>query len=572
MYLLYNSENFKKGYVIPASGGNLMKYKSFLAFLMVFAVLLSGISYADTEFGDADDVSIDRVKVNGKTISESRTNFIDEADEFDVNIDLTATEDISNMHVEAILTDLSTGNTISDSTGTFSLKTNQSTLVALNLQLISTLKKQADYRLAVRVVDVDGDAEEKTYGLKLTGGKGAREELDVSIDSIEIEGDALAENENNFVIVDKGEKKLNLKVRLTALENVEDAHIDAVLAFENGDVVADATATFDIGDGDNTAKDLELKLPFKFEQSDFKLKVRVVDAEGDSEQKLYGLKITQKKFPFVISSILLPEDRAEAGKSVLARVSFKNSGVVPLEGMLVKAGIPELGVSSARFVDRIKNSENSAFEDEFTLKIPESAGTGTYTLRAELVSQFGNENEIREIPFFLLGKNEQKSQVVNEKLVINVPLSRQDIKNDGSEIIYPIIFTNQGPDSNTYALLLDGAGWAKLRLSDSNVFVLKPKESKTMNIFASTTTNAFGEQIFLAAIKSHDKVLKQVPLSGNVVAAKGLLAAKLKTLLEIILIVIVIAIAAIGFFFGVRKFLQNSNEEIPDEAEGEAYY
>ncbi|MEK6853830.1 MAG: hypothetical protein AABX60_00720, partial [Nanoarchaeota archaeon] len=318
---------------------------------MVFAVLLSGISYADTEFGDADDVSIDRVKVNGKTISESRTNFIDEADEFDVNIDLTATEDISNMHVEAILTDLSTGNTISDSTGTFSLKTNQSTLVALNLQLISVLKRQADFRLAVRVVDVDGGAEEKTYGLKLSGGaKGAREELDVSIDSIEIEGDALAENENNFVIVDKGEKKLNLKVRLTALENVEDAHIDAVLAFENGDVVADATATFDIGDGDNTAKDLELKLPFKFEQSDFKLKVRVVDAEGDSERKLYGLKITQKKFPFVISSILLPEDRAEAGKSVLARVSFKNSGVVPLEGMLVKAGIPELGVSSARFV------------------------------------------------------------------------------------------------------------------------------------------------------------------------------------------------------------------------------
>lgn len=547
--------------------------KSILSSLIILGILLSGISYAGTDFGDADDVSIDRVKVNGKAVAEGRSNFLDEADEFDVNIDLTTTEDISNMHVEAILTDLSTGNTISDSTGTFSLKTNQSTLVALSLQLISTLKKQADFRLAVRIVDVDGDVEEKTFGLKLTGGKGgAREGLDVSIDSIEIEGDALAENENNFVVVDKGEKKLNLKVRLTALENVEDAHIDAVLAFENGDVVADATATFDIGDGDNAAKDLELKLPFKFEQSDFKLRVKVVDAEGDSEQKLYGLRISQKKFPFVISSISLPENGAEAGKSILARVSFRNTGVAPLEGMLVKAGIPELGVSSTRFVDQIKNSGNSAFEDEFVLKIPESAGTGTYTLRAELVFQFGNENEIREIPFFLLGKNGQKSQIVNEKLVINVPISKQDIKNDGSEVIYPLILTNEGPDANTYTLLLDGADWAKLRLSDSNVFVIKPKESKTINVFASTTTNAEGEQIFLATIKSHDKVLKQVPLRGNVVAVRGLLAAKLKTLLEIILIVIVIAVAAIGFFFGVRKFLRSDNEEIPDEAEGEAYY
>jgi hypothetical protein len=161
---------------------------------------------------------------------------------------------------------------------------------------------------------------------------------------------------------------------------------------------------------------------------------------------------------------------------------------------------------------------------------------------------------------------------VNEKLVINVPIGNQDIKNDGSEVIYPLIFTNQGPDANTYTLLLDGAGWAKLRLSDSNVFVIKPRESKTISVFASTTTNALGEQIFLATIKSNDKVLKQVPLKGNVVAVRGLLAAKLKALLEVILIIMVIAVAAVIFFFGARKFLQRGNGEIPDDAEGETYY
>ena len=548
--------------------------KVLFSFLMIFAVLLSGISYADTVFGDADDVSIDRVKVNGKAVSESRANFIDEADEFDVTIDLTATEDISNMHVEAILTDSGTGNTVSDSTGTFDLKTNQSTLVALNLQLISVLKKQSDFRLLVRVVDVDGDTEEKSFGLKLSGAKGAREELDVSIDSVEAEGDALAENENNFIIIDKGEKKLNLRVRLTALENVEDAHIDAVLAFENGDVVADATTTFDIADGENSVKELELPLISKFEQNNFKLKVKVVDAEGDAEEKLYGLRISQKKFPFVVSSIALPETNAEAGKALVARLKFKNSGVVPLEGLLVKASLPELGVSSTKFVDQIKNSANSIFDEEFALKIPESTSTGTYTLMAEIASQFGGEGEIREIPIFVVGKNEQKAQVVNEKLVINVPIARQDIKNDGSEVIYPLIFTNQGPDANTYILLLDGAGWANLRLTDSNVFVINTHDSNTINVLASTTSRAEGEQIFLATIKSNDEVLKQVPLRGNVVAVRGLLAAKLKNLLEVLLIGIVVALVAIAFFFGLKRFLQGGkkSEEIPDEAEGEAYY
>ncbi|MBI2657315.1 hypothetical protein HYX08_01325 [Candidatus Woesearchaeota archaeon] len=552
--------------------------KAFLSFFMIFTVLLSSISYADAIFGDADDVSIDRVKVNGKAVSDGRTNFIDEADEFDITAELTATEDISNMHVEALLTDMSTGNTLSDSTGTFDLKTNQSTLVALSLQLISVLKKQNDFRLVVRVVDVDGDREERSYGLRLTGAGagGKREELDVSIDSVEIEGDALAENENNFVIIDKGEKKLNLKARLTSLENVEDAHIDAVLAFENGDVVADATTTFDIGDGENLVKDLSLPLIGRFEQNSFRLKVKVTDAEGDSEEKLYGLKLSQNKFPFVVSSILLPETNIEAGKSMVARINFRNSGVVPLEGISASASIPELGISSTKFIDNAKNSK-AEIREEFILRIPENIPTGTYTLRSEIGSQFGGDKEIKELPVFITGKDEQNRQAVNDRLVVNIPITSQTIYNDGSEAIYPVILTNEGPGANTYSLSLDGANWAKLRLSEPNVLIIEPGESKTINVIASSDGNAIGEQIFLVAIKSDGKVLRQIVLKGNVIAAKGLLAAKLKSILEIMLIGLVVLLIAIGLFFGIKKYIiGNGNsgnaEEIPNQEQGEAYY
>lgn len=525
------------------------------------------------------DVSIDRIRVNSKVVAETKTNFIDESNSFDALVDFTALEDLENARVEAVLRDLRSGFVVSDATPNFNLKADNSASRSLRLELIDKLKQSNSFELTIRIIDVEGTSVQKTFGLRMEDGDGVSDrELDMSIDSIELEGDVLAENENNFVVIDKSEKELDLRVKLTALENVKDAHIDAILTFENGDVVADATTTFSINDGQNIVKELELPVIGKFEQNNFKLKLRVVDAEGDSEEKLYGLKLSTKKFPFIISSIALsPESNIEAGKALVARLNFKNSGVVPLEGVSAKVSIPELGIASTKFIDQIKNSKLSEVREDFVLKILDSVPTGTYTLKSEIASQFGGQAEVKEIPVFILGKNEQKAQVVNDKLVINVPIVKQDIKNDGSEVIYPLILTNAGHDANAYTILLDGANWANLRLADSNVFVIKPGEAKTVNVYASTNANVIGENIFLVSIKSKDSVLKQIALKGDVAGVapvKGLLAAKLKNVLELLLIGLVVFLVAIGFFFGVKRYMQKEDvsEEIPDEEQGEAYY
>ncbi len=537
-----------------------------------------GIKTRQTTSRGALDVSIDRVRVNDKVVASSRTNFIKESNDFDVLVEFTALEDMEDAHAEAILKDLKSGNVVADASPNFDLSSDTSASKLLRLELLDNLKDSNSFELTVRIVDAEGDAVQKVYGIRMRDGNGAisggaSRSLDISIDSVEIESKVVAENENNFVIIGEGKKELDLRVRLTSLEDIEDAHIDAVLAFENGDVVADATTTFDIADGDSLVKKLELPLISRFEQNSFKLKVKVVDAEGDSEEKVYGLKISQKKFPFVVSSISLsPESNVQAGKNLVVKLNFKNSGVVPLDGINVVISMPELGVSSTKFIDQIKNSGNLAeMRDEFILKILDNVPTGTYTVRAEITSQFGGESEIREIPVFILGTSEQNRQIVNDKLVINVPTVKQNIKNDGSEVVYPIILTNEGKDANAYTLLLDGANWADLRLSDSNVFVLKPKESKTINIFASSKENAAGEQIFLVTIQSNDKVLKQLPLKGNVVPAKGLLASKLKNFLEIVLIGFVVLLVAMGVFFGVKRLMQNNSEEVSEQVK-ETYY
>ena len=474
--------------------------------------------------------------------------------------------------------DLKSGNVVADASPNFDLSSDTSSSKLLRLELLDNLKDSNSFELTVRIADAEGDAVQKVYGIRMRDGNGAisggaSRGLDISIDSIEVESKVVAENENNFVIIGEGKKELDLRVRLTSLEDIEDAHIDAVLAFENGDVVADATTTFDIADGDSLVKKLELPLIGRFEQNSFKLKVKVVDAEGDSEEKIYGLKISQKKFPFVVSSISLsPESNVQAGKNLAVKLNFKNSGVVPLDGINAVISMPELGVSSTKFIGQIKNSDNLAeISDEFILKILDNVPTGTYTVRAEITSQFGGESEIREIPVFILGTGEQNRQIFNDKLVINVPTLKQNIKNDGSEVVYPIILTNEGKDANAYTLLLDGANWADLRLSDANTFIIKPKESKTINIFASSKENAAGEQIFLVTIQSNDKVLKQLPLKGNVVPAKGLLASKLKNFLEIVLIGFVVLLVAVGVFFGVKRLMQNNSEEVSEQVK-ETYY
>ncbi|MBI2652727.1 hypothetical protein HYX00_04650 [Candidatus Woesearchaeota archaeon] len=533
------------------------------------------------------EVSIDRVRVNGKVVAQSRTNFIDKSNSFDVSVDVTALTDLENTHIEAILRDLNSGTVVADATPNFNLQSDSSTSRLLRVELLDRLKQSNSFELTIKIIDAEGSSIQQTYGLRMRdsngnsngiSGAGGRA-LDISIDSVEVGSKTLAENENNFVIIGEDKKELSLRVRLTSLEDVENAHIDAVLTFENGDVVADATTTFNIGKDQNAVKNLELPLIGKFEQNSFKLKVRVADAEGDSEEKLYGLKLSQKKFPFVISSISLsPEDNIQAGKNLVAKLSFKNSGVVPLEGINAKVSIPELGVSSTRFIDQIKNSKLTEVREDFILRVLDDVQTGTYTVRSEIASQFGGESEVKEIPVFILGKSEQTQQIVNDKLIINAPIITQDIKNDGSEVIYSLILTNEGKDANTYTLLLDGANWANLRLSESNTFVLRPKESKTINVYASTKENVLGEQIFIVAIRSNDKVLKNIPLKGNVISAvapKGI-AANLKNVLEVVLLGVAVFLAAIGFFFGVKKYLKSNSkeisEEIPDQEQGEAYY
>jgi len=402
-------------------------------------------------------------------------------------------------------------------------------------------------------------------------------DLDISVNSVEVENNNIVEGRTNFIAL-SAKKDLSLSVKFTPREDLKQAHIDAVMTFENGDSVSDTALTFDALKGQETAKTFKLlMINSKFAQGNFDLKLSFVDEDGNTLEKNYQVKITPQKNPFAASLISLsPEDNVQAGKSLGVSINLRNTGVQPLEGIVLKVSIPELDVSSSRFIDQLKDGQTA----DFALKIPENAAAGTYALRTEIKSQLSGNTETREIPFSVAGKSVQTS--VNQ-LSVSVPFFEQNLNNDRSEVAYPLTLKNNGASSNAYTLLLTGNDNINLRLSESNVFILGASESKTVNVYASSTGKSTGRQTFFVDIKSGDKLLNQVVLRANITTAAGLwYFSGLKSALMIILIVTAILLAGIGLFFGFAKNMQPRNnqaeessnlaEEIPDTAEGEAYY
>ena len=532
-----------------------------------------GIKTGQTTRSGGLDVSIDRVRLNNQVLAASRNTLVNENDTFAVLVDFTSLEESDFTHVEAVLRDLNTGNSVADSTATSNIAQDSTNTAALRLNLVDDMDKSDAFELIVKISNAEGQSVKQTYGVRMDENLMGVNGLDLSIDSVEVEDNILTTDGRNFVDLGDNRKNLDVKVKMTSLEKIDGARIDAVLTFENGNTVADTTATFNIGKDESAAKDLELSLIGKFIESNLKLKIKVTDTEGSSTERTYELRLSRQKNPFLLSSISLNDGNIQAGKSLGIGLNIRNMGVAPIEAVVAKVSIDELGISSTRFVDKISSSN----KEEFILKIPENANAGTYTIKAEVTSQFSSEAETSEISFTIGGKSEEAAS--GNKLRINVPVTSQNLNNDGREAAYQVTFTNNDVNTHLYTIMLGNGESLDLRLGESNTFVLKPKDSNTINVYASTRAKEAGEQSFNVLVRENQKTISTIQLKANVNVQSGIFGSGLKAVLMVILILITIGLAGLGAAFGIRNYLQK--DEAEDDADesitkeiptGEAYY
>ena len=397
----------------------------------------------------------------------------------------------------------------------------------------------------------------------------------ITINKVEVNDDPITESSTSYVQgVEKGDE-IEIKVHVTSNESVENVKVDAELSGDvHDDVIGDDTKTFDMKAGVTYVKKLNLKLSKRMEQDTYTLYVDVRGRHSDQDSKTYSLEVDAPKHNVEIRDIILsPENEVKAGRALLASVRIKNRGEEKEEDLKVKISIPELGISASDYVDELDEEDgddDSTTSEELYLRIPDCAEAGTYTLIASVEYDDGDEEVTGTTSIEIVESNTCQATAApvqeESKTIITIGPEVQDAT-VGTSVMYSVTLTNDGSTSKSYTIAVDGADWADLTITPTNVLVVGASESKSAFINLEATKDATaGEQTFAVSISSGDKVLKQVPLKANVIKAS---LGGLKKALEIGLVILVVLLVILGLIIGFNKLKSGNDEE---DKEDQTYY
>lgn len=403
------------------------------------------------------------------------------------------------------------------------------------------------------------------------------------IDYVELDDDMIAASGINLVrSLDKGDE-FEVKVHVTALEDMDDVQIEAYIrGYDHDDSIEDITNVFDMKAGSYTVKKLNLKFPKRMEQDEYKLRVEVADRNGDTLVETFDLTIETGRHDVAIKDVdLSPGNGVIAGRALLATVRLQNYGAGDEDDVKVKFSIPELGVTASDYIDELEadgGDDDQKSTEELYLRIPSCTEAGVYDAEVEVTYHDGDKTVRKEMSVEVFADGTCELSGVTEedtttkesgKTVISIGPDSQDVTIGAGGVIYPVTITNAGSSSKTYIVNVKGGDWGTFRVSPSNVVTVGKDETKSVYVYASANENApAGEQIFGVEIMSGDKSLKEVTLKANVVGNSGLGVSSFKRALEIGLIVLVVILVILGLIIGFNK-LKGDDE---DKEEGQSYY
>ncbi|MBD3203755.1 hypothetical protein GF327_05640 [Candidatus Woesearchaeota archaeon] len=406
---------------------------------------------------------------------------------------------------------------------------------------------------------------------------------------VEINGEEVDPDSTLREQVERGEN-LDIKVRLTALEDVEDVQIDAFISgYEHSDFepIHDSTSVFDVDANVSETKRLKLKIPDDIEIEDddgrFKLRILITDRYGKEISMRYNLEIEAPTHEVIIKDILLdPANKVVSGRGLLASVRVKNTGERDEDSVKVTVSIPALDLTSSDYIDELEEDESETSEDLF-LRIPACVEDGTYIVRAKVEYDDGYSTVSKQTSIDIIqdevcdfDQDGDDDQPQEEKTIITVP-GRQDVV-QGEDVVYPIMISNTGSTSKTYTISVSGIdSFGSYRIDPSNVVVVQGRKTETAYLYVTAKDDAsVGEKVFSVNVDSNGDT-EQVPLRINIQEGDeepspigGADWEDIKRGLEIGLVVLVILLVLLGLIVGFNKL--KGTEEEDEEISGQTYY
>jgi len=410
--------------------------------------------------------------------------------------------------------------------------------------------------------------------------------LPVEITDVELDEDDLdPHGENSIWVVDR-DNEFEVKVRVKALADVDDAQIEVYLrGYDHDDRVEDITDVFDMRENRTYTKKLNLKFPYRLDKDEYRLRVRVEDRNGDSTEETYDIAIESERHDLYIKDVVFsPSNAVVAGRSLLTTVRIKNTGMTdPEEGVKVSVSIPGLGISAADYIDEV-DEDDAVTSEELYLRIPRCIQGGTYEAIIEVEFDDGDEVETvtRQITILedeTCAAEEEEEEKPKPKTIITVGPTTQDAVAGEGGVIYPLTVSNAGDEARTYVITADGyQNWADVTVNPANIVVVQSGEAEAIYVHLAAKEDAsVGEHMFSLIVSSGGETLKQFTLKANVVEGEASKPAvsdfgTIRRVLEIGLVVLVVLLVILGLIIGFSRLRSRDDEPDDDESKSETYY
>jgi uncharacterized membrane protein len=402
----------------------------------------------------------------------------------------------------------------------------------------------------------------------------------VNFNKIEVNGVDVTSGDT--IYVERGDN-VEIRVQIKSTATYQDVNVKAWLGGYEYSDVEDISSMFDIIPGVTYSKVLNLQLPDDMEASNvYKLHIQVYN-DDDSKEVVVPVKlqVQETRHKLNIEDVIIrPSTNVEAGRPIFVSVRLENMGAKDEKDIKVSASIPDLGVSSRDYMDKLVNEQNdntcdnndcksSASSNELYLRIPEDAKTGNYDVKVEVTYNNGHSTISKTEKIFVTGSKTIEEK--NAQAIISIDTTTQTIE-QGQEAAYKVMFANLGDTKNIYSIEITGtSSWADSRVEPSFITV-DPNTTGEVFIYVKAKDNAqVGDHSFNVKIMSNNNVIKEATLTAKV-SEKQFVFGNLRNILITIGIILIVILIVLVIILAIKKSSEEKTGTEQGMIEGQTYY
>ena len=309
---------------------------------------------------------------------------------------------------------------------------------------------------------------------------------------------------------------------------------------------------------------------------DLDLNVEVKD-DDDFVLASFPVRIQEPRHSLNVFDVVFnPSDNVQAGQPLFTTVRVENLGDNTENSVKVTVAMPELGIETSEFVDKLAtsqdenddeddNADDSATTNDLLLMIPANTAEGDYDVVVTLEYNRGHST-VEETYTMHVASGSQfplMPGVTTTGIVVNVDSQTQRV-NEGQGAVFKFSVANLGTQPGMFTFEVVGLeDWATARV-DPTSLVVQPDNTGEAFVYVAPKEGAEGIKMFTVKVMSGENVVAEKQLSVEVAKSAGASAKTVFTWLFVVLLAILVILVVV--------VLVKRGQKDETSIEGQTYY